>query len=119
MVSAGLAIALVVLAGCHGADTSGDDSGDDTAELDPAALDARCHDASLNGDETAIDCGGSCGATCGIGEACGTGDDCLFGLCDEVCTAPTGGPTPTGEVRGSSSNAFRSPRNARTASTST
>ena len=39
-----------------------------------------CDDALMNGDESDVDCGGSCGG-CGDGEGCGIGADCLSGVC--------------------------------------
>jgi hypothetical protein len=43
-------------------------------------LNPLCTDAILNGEETDIDCGGSCGP-CAIGQSCGSGDDCDNGYC--------------------------------------
>lgn len=48
-----------------------------------------CADRVLDGDETDLDCGGSCG-TCPGGARCASGDDCQTGACDGgVCRAPT------------------------------
>jgi hypothetical protein len=47
-----------------------------------------CADASLNGNETDLDCGGDCGA-CADGATCATGSDCISTQCDgatNVCT---------------------------------
>jgi len=41
-----------------------------------------CNDGLQNGDETDIDCGNACGATCEPGEACLAGDDCVSFGCD-------------------------------------
>jgi hypothetical protein len=41
---------------------------------------ASCSDSSLNGDETGLDCGGSC-APCPNGEGCASDDDCQSALC--------------------------------------
>ncbi|MDD5182304.1 MAG: hypothetical protein PHC66_03985 [Candidatus Nanoarchaeia archaeon] len=49
--------------------------------------DTACSDDVLNQDETATDCGGVCGATCGTGDACNTGADCISNNCDGVCIA--------------------------------
>ncbi len=47
-----------------------------------------CHDRVLDGDETDVDCGGSCRA-CRTDETCGSLDDCDSRACDAgVCTAP-------------------------------
>ena len=45
----------------------------------------------LNGDETALDCGGSC-APCALGKACLTAADCQSGACTEslTCGCPEG-----------------------------
>ncbi len=50
-----------------------------------------CDDAVQNGDETDVDCGGSCPADCDDGEGCMGDDDCISGACDEgamICTPP-------------------------------
>ena len=39
-----------------------------------------CSDGLLDGDETAIDCGGSCEG-CGLGSTCVRRDDCGEGTC--------------------------------------
>ena len=47
--------------------------------------DPRCDDGEANGDETDVDCGGSCGP-CALGSACGGAEDCASGVCGEgVC----------------------------------
>ena len=43
-----------------------------------------CTNAMLDGNETAIDCGGDCPA-CEDGEACLDASDCKSGVCDETC----------------------------------
>ena len=40
-----------------------------------------CSDQMKNGDETDVDCGGSC-AACADGGVCAMGSDCLSGVCD-------------------------------------
>ncbi len=51
-----------------------------------------CGDLAKNNDETDVDCGGSCGATCAPGQSCSTGADCLQGVCKQnVCLVPTCG----------------------------
>jgi hypothetical protein len=48
-----------------------------------------CHDRVLDGDETGLDCGGSCIA-CAGGEACAIATDCQSQSCDSsVCAAPS------------------------------
>src|SRR5512143_2968008 len=51
-----------------------------------------CSDGAQNGDESAVDCGGSC-PPCAAGKTCSTGSDCATTFCaDGVCcdTACTG-----------------------------
>jgi hypothetical protein len=49
----------------------------------------RCNDRVIDGDETDVDCGGSCG-TCGAGAACAIASDCESGACDAGrCRAPS------------------------------
>lgn len=48
---------------------------------EPVVEDPTCDDAERNGDETDVDCGGSCEATCDVGEGCLTGADCTDGVC--------------------------------------
>ncbi len=51
-----------------------------------------CFDRVRNGDETDVDCGGSCEIACGPLRSCSTGDDCQSGSCPSSfpgCTAPT------------------------------
>ena len=40
-----------------------------------------CQDMAQNGDETDIDCGGSCSAKCAEGQGCNVADDCVSGNC--------------------------------------
>jgi hypothetical protein len=48
-----------------------------------------CDDGVQNDDETDVDCGGSCGATCEEGEACEVAGDCVSDACGEgVCLNP-------------------------------
>ncbi|MGC6416779.1 MAG: hypothetical protein ACON3Z_06665, partial [Bradymonadia bacterium] len=49
---------------------------------------ATCDDGVQNGDETDVDCGGSCG-DCVVGRNCAVPNDCLSGICgeDNVCAA--------------------------------
>lgn len=48
-----------------------------------------CFDGVKDGDETDIDCGGSCVA-CPVGEGCAKGTDCASGVCTAgKCAAPT------------------------------
>ncbi|MCA9693344.1 MAG: hypothetical protein KC636_27360 [Myxococcales bacterium] len=49
-----------------------------------------CDDGVMNGDETDVDCGGACGATCLVGEVCVIDDDCVTMLCEGGTCAPPG-----------------------------
>lgn len=61
--------------------------GDDACTLPPAA--PRCDDRVRNGDESAVDCGGSC-ARCAAGLACVSDGDCQSGACGGgFCAPPT------------------------------
>ena len=42
---------------------------------------AACNDNVHNGDESDVDCGGSCLAKCGNGKACLSFNDCASSLC--------------------------------------
>ncbi len=47
-----------------------------------------CTDGIANGDETDVDCGGSCKA-CGDGAGCSVAADCTSKVCASTCAAPT------------------------------
>jgi hypothetical protein len=51
----------------------------------------NCNDGLLNGDESDVDCGGSCGA-CGIGARCFKDHDCGSGLCGGGICQPNNPP---------------------------
>ena len=54
---------------------------------------ARCADGVHDGDETDVDCGGSCG-TCAIGKLCAVATDCASGFCSaSTCAAKPPGMT--------------------------
>jgi hypothetical protein len=54
-----------------------------------AQIPPRCDDGARNGDESDIDCGGSCVIACQPGQVCGGPSDCASGVCmDEECQAP-------------------------------
>ena len=51
----------------------------------------NCSDGQQNGNETDIDCGGGCGATCANNEVCVTDQDCLSRSCglNRLCETPS------------------------------
>jgi hypothetical protein len=51
---------------------------------------ASCADTVQNGDETDVDCGGSC-PPCANDDGCLVGDDCSSGFCDDTGAAGGGG----------------------------
>jgi cysteine-rich repeat protein len=52
---------------------------------------AECDDEVHNGDESDLDCGGSC-PSCALGDTCASSTDCTSNLClDDTCTRPTCG----------------------------
>lgn len=69
-------------------------AGDDCAASgmiceDGACVEPTCDDGLTNGDETYVDCGGSC-PPCGDGLPCDDAADCESGLCDRgLCARPS------------------------------
>jgi hypothetical protein len=62
----------------------------------PQPTGTGCTDGQMNGDETDIDCGGSCPGCGELGD-CSVGADCSSGLCfEDRCRSPypTAAPTP-------------------------
>ncbi|MBK7862144.1 MAG: hypothetical protein IPJ65_26720 [Archangiaceae bacterium] len=61
-------------------------------DLSGGGTGASCRDGELDGDETAIDCGGACGAC--VGQACGAPEQCATGACapQGICTYASGPP---------------------------
>ena len=60
-----------------------------TGEQPPVTEEPACDDEIQNGDETGVDCGGSC-SSCSTGLACVVAADCESGVCDDsVCVAPS------------------------------
>lgn len=47
----------------------------------PFTLTAGCSNGSLDSNESDIDCGGVCGATCQVGQMCADTSDCVTGVC--------------------------------------
>ncbi len=63
----------------------------DTTGTPDVCAAAACTDSVQNGDETDVDCGGSCVNKCDTGEKCEVDGDCVSLVCDpltETCTAP-------------------------------
>jgi hypothetical protein len=70
-------------------DTESATNTDSVTDTDSAG---GCDDGVQNGDETDIDCGGSCAADCDDGQGCLDGDDCVSMACDPdamICVDPT------------------------------
>jgi hypothetical protein len=49
----------------------------------------RCSDGKANGAETDADCGGGVCAACADGKLCSIASDCLSGICNGTCQAPS------------------------------
>src|SRR5690606_30508793 len=72
--------------------TEGADCGSGVCGDDGLCTGGACADGVHNGDETDVDCGGSCDANCPDGGACQYGSDCASNVCDAedlVCLPPT------------------------------
>jgi hypothetical protein len=70
-----------------GSCSEGEQCNNDTNVCEPIS---SCEDRVQNGDETDIDCGGSCPLACADGQHCIVGADCISQVCvDEICEAPT------------------------------
>ncbi|MDR0966018.1 MAG: hypothetical protein LBM75_05895 [Myxococcales bacterium] len=67
-------------------DTDAAESGDDDATVELPS----CTNDKLDGDETDIDCGGTCPSRCAIEQSCQNHSDCQSGVCgdDGECVAP-------------------------------
>ena len=75
--------------GCLDWDDGTDCAADGQICIEDMCADPTCDDGRMDGDETDIDCGGSCPA-CPDDAGCATGEDCESGVCDEgVCAAAT------------------------------
>lgn len=75
--------------GASGGDGDADSDGD--ADGDSDAIVAACDDGEANGDETDVDCGGSCEA-CAAGLTCEGSEDCAAGLCLGRTCSPADAP---------------------------
>jgi hypothetical protein len=66
------------------------------SQLPGATANESCGDGELNQDETDVDCGSVCGATCAPGQVCNLGTDCSSGACmGGICEEPAPGGTCT------------------------
>lgn len=81
---------------CPGADAGGStDAPEPTTTTAPPPEETSeppgCTNGIQDGDETDVDCGGSCGNTCGGGQGCGSNDDCASSQCttDGTCVDPS------------------------------
>ncbi|MBL4683805.1 MAG: hypothetical protein JKY37_04390 [Nannocystaceae bacterium] len=77
--------------GSASAEGSGTDTGTDTGPATDTGAEPSCDNEMQDGDETDVDCGGSCETKCDTGEGCGGATDCQSGVCgdDDTCEAPT------------------------------
>jgi cysteine-rich repeat protein len=64
-----------------GGDTTPDSDAVDDGTSTDVEITESCDDGILNGDETDLDCGGSC-APCALRSSCESGADCESSLCD-------------------------------------
>lgn len=69
---------------------AGDCAASDAICLEGQCVPATCVDDVENGDETDLDCGGSCPG-CATGDSCLVGGDCAEGVCNAelLCAAPS------------------------------
>ncbi|EDM77649.1 hypothetical protein PPSIR1_13890 [Plesiocystis pacifica SIR-1] len=67
-----------------------DANDDDTDECTSLCAPPSCSDGIASGDETDVDCGGSCEQGCAVEGACVEDDDCAFPNCNPagMCEAP-------------------------------
>ncbi len=75
-------------------DEDGEDCGGAYCELCEPIVVETCYDEEMNQDESDVDCGGVCGATCVEGQDCVTSADCESSICEDgVCVANVDDPT--------------------------
>jgi len=73
-------------------DSDSETESDSDSESDSETAGPTCDDGIQNGDETDVDCGGSCPDGCDDGEMCLEGPDCTSKVCDPddgTCTGRT------------------------------
>jgi len=66
--------------GNESTDSPGTTSTTDATDSGSTAAPAACDNTVMDGDETDVDCGGSCD-TCGLGQGCDAGTDCATAFC--------------------------------------
>ena len=72
----------------EGAEDCDDGNVDETDSCTSMCKAPTCDDMAMNGDESDVDCGGSCGP-CGEGLACTEGKGCESGYCEmDICALP-------------------------------
>jgi hypothetical protein len=76
---AGLAVVMLAI-GCHQPDAAPQQG----PQEGPQEVEASCFDRAQNGDESDVDCGGSC-EPCAVGSRCNDAGDCQGGVCDQTC----------------------------------
>ncbi len=81
---AGTCVECNVDADCTGSDVC------DPAMMSNTCVDPSCADGVLNGDETDVDCGGTC-APCANTDDCLVASDCASGFCNANVCSPCGG----------------------------
>ncbi len=70
----------------EGVESCDDGNADNTDTCTEVCAAPACDDGLLSGDESDLDCGGSCEA-CDLGGACASDDDCAEGICaGDTCT---------------------------------
>ncbi len=76
-----------------------------TTMVPPMVDSPHCSDGITNFGESDVDCGGPCGPTCNVGQACTAPQDCAMALCtSNVCQIETGVPTWQNSTLGSAEN---------------
>ncbi|MFO7563917.1 MAG: hypothetical protein R6X02_14820 [Enhygromyxa sp.] len=82
-------------------ESTGDGDGESTGDGDGDELPPSCFNGVQDGDETDVDCGGSCGDTCLDGDLCMVDGDCITGLCNTgVCKDPVCNPDESNSCQG-------------------
>ncbi len=88
--SGGGSAASTGLGGAGGLGGDGGAGGQGAGAGGSGGAEAGCRSGHLDGDETDVDCGGSCDANCVTGELCATGTDCESNVCGAAGTCESG-----------------------------